>query len=274
MKTVKSLQKITKAVGMMASARVKKAETRKNASKAFAASLNTIFPEFTAEEIQARENDRKSKKLMVTVVASDRGLCGSFSTSLVRATKKEMDKLLRETDKVSLITFGEKARSGLAKSFSDNYEYAITDMVKLKTPNFLNLSLTVEPMLRIEYDDGLLIYNSWKNLASYTQKKIPLRPKSWFMKEGKKSLLGYDFYADLSGFVNLVEFRQAVSMWDVMVDSEATELVARMAAMNGAAKNTKELLGRLQLHYNKTRQAAITRELCEIVSGMTGLEKK
>jgi F-type H+-transporting ATPase subunit gamma len=273
MKTVKSLQKITKAVGMMASARIRKAELRKNASKVFASSLNTLFPEPDENELKEREKDRKGKKILLTVVASDRGLCGSFSSSIVRQTKKELDGFLRVTDKVSLVSFGEKARAGLFKGFGDNYEYAVTDMVKLKQPNFLNLSLAVEPMGRIDFDDGLLIYNSWKNMAAYQQKKIPLRSKTWYLKEGKKALQSYEIYAPkTSGFLNLVEFRQAVNMWDVMIDSDATELVARMAAMNGASKNTKEILRTLQLHYNKTRQGAITRELCEIVSGMTGLE--
>jgi len=168
--------------------------------------------------------------------------------------------------------FGEKAKSSLERSFAKQLNVTVGDHTKLKRQTFNQAMALSEIFLKTDFEAGEIVHNRFKNLVAFETVTIPITP----MKQMLESMtLGTDFELEGSQDIieNLLEFRTAVLFNLIFAESETTELSQRVNAMTNSSKNATEMLGDLKLQYNRGRQAQITNELIEIISGAAAAEK-
>lgn len=265
-KAVKNIQKITKAVYMVASAKLRRAEANLHAVRTFAKSMNEFWP-IPAKEVNPQSN------YLLAIVSGDRGLCGSFNSTINREGKRRLQALEGKTKSTQVITFGEKVRVALLRTYGGLFALNLTDLWKSKVASFRQVGLLSESLSKAQFDEGHLVFNSFKNLMSFNTLEVPLRPYSYFEKDKfNPEIVKYEVEGGLDFYENLFEFRNAVLLWYALTESATSELSARMNAMQGASKNTKEMIHVLSLKYNRSRQARITTELTEIVSGAVAMD--
>jgi len=210
--------------------------------------------------------------MLLSMISSDRGLCGGYNSSIARESKRTISDYVAKGGDVTVISFGEKIRSGLDRGFREHFDVNIVDISKLKVNTFAQVSMLSAYISKSQFDHGSLLFNYFKNIVSYEQKKLPLKPMSWYEKNAKEALRPYTVEGDIEALQNLGEYRNAVCLWYAMGEGDATEMASRMNAMQGASKNTNDMLGKLTLQYNRIRQARITTELGEIVAGVVAQE--
>jgi len=269
MKSVTGIQKITQAVYAVSSAKIRKMQARLKIVRSIADPMRTFLdlPEY-------KEEDLKKGKVLIGVLGGDRGLCGSYNATLGRTARNLANATLKINPEVRLITYGDKVATALTRAFGPRLTYSITDMTKHKNLTYRTVALTSDYLSKVEFDQGVLIYNWFKNAVTSVAKYMPLVPKPKQVEDFKNVFRGkYIFHGNIDSLENFVEFRNSMLLWEMVAESEVCEISARMNAMSGASKNTKTLLGSLRLQYNKTRQAKITSELCEIVAGAESSKK-
>jgi len=265
MRAIKGIQKISKAVYMVASAKLKRTEARLMLVRRFAHPLRDVWP----------TPETKSGTYLIMALASDRGLCGSFNSQVSRSVRNTLQerKDKGNTEPVVLVIFGEKVKVALERAFGNYFNTTISEFTKLKVGTFLNATKMWDQIRDVPFDYGHLVYNSFKNLMSYDTTWLPIANKQTWMK-GYKPIQAWKQVGDINIKQNLYEWIQVIQLYLAYIESETSELSARMNAMQNASNNTRDLLGVLQLKYNKTRQAKVTKELCEIVAGASATEKK
>jgi F-type H+-transporting ATPase subunit gamma len=266
-KAVKNIQKITKAVYMVASAKLRRAEQNLNSVRAYSKSMNELWP------IPATSNINPQSNYLLAVVSGDRGLCGSFNSTVTREARRRLNAVAGQTKSTQVITFGEKIRVGLLRNFGSLFAISLMDLWRSKIPSFKQTALLSDVLSKASFDEGHLVYNSFKNLMSFETKEAQLRPLSYFEKDKFNTIVKYEIEGGMDFMDNLYEFRNAVLLWSVLTESATAELSSRMNAMQGASKNTKEMINSLSLKYNRSRQARITTELTEIVSGASAMDE-
>jgi ATP synthase F1 gamma subunit len=266
MKSIKGIQKITKAVYMIASARLRKAVARLEAARAFAAPLEEVW------KTPAPKEGQKAHYLLVPIT-SDRGLCGGFNASVIREAKRVIPDLLKAHPSASILSYGEKAKLGLERMFRDRFSVTVTDTAKLPARTFKQTGIIADFISKANFDVGHIISNRFKNMMAFETQHIPLANKQAWLDNQYEALMAYEVEGTVDGVENLVEYRNAVQLWHQLVETDTSELVARMNAMQGASSNISELMGVLQLQYNKSRQARITNELVEVISGAIAAEE-
>jgi len=267
-RAVKGIEKITKAVYMVASAKMRKAEARLTAARNFAAPLESVW-----ETPQAPKDSADKKRYLVVPVSSDRGLCGSFNAAVVRDAKDIVKAQLKSSPSVSIITYGEKVRAGLLRTYGEHFAANLSDLSKLPVRTFKQTAMLASYMDKVDFDAGTLIFQRFKSMLGSDITHVPLAPKRAWEAAALTALVDFEIQGDVDTIDNLIEFRRAVTLWRYLVETDMSELTSRMNAMNGASKNTKEMMGKLQLYYNKARQGRITAELVEVVSGATAADE-
>jgi len=262
-KSVKGIQKITKAVYMVASAKLRKQQARLEVGRTFAEPIENLW---SAPE---SKKPQKDQKFVLVSVTSDRGLCGGFNSSVTREAKKVLNDAIKKYGKIDIITFGEKVKVGLERGFGEHFHTTISDFGKLPARTFRQTGMLVDFINNNDFDAGVMLFNRFKNLAAYDLTSIPMAGKAEWAAAAADAFVDYEIQGNIDTIDNLIEFCQAVRLWSAFVETDTSELSARTSAMQGASTNTKELLSTLSLQYNKLRQARITNELIEIISGAT-----
>jgi len=266
-KSVVGIEKITKAVQMEASAKLRRMEQRLAVTRQFASSITKVWPDPPTEPAG------KDKDFLLVVISADRGLCGSFNSSLSRDAKKEAEKALKEYKSVKMVFFGNKTKQIMEREYRSKIVVSFTDLLKTKIPSFRqSLRLGAEFAEISGFDQGVLLHNAHKNVMTFDRKSVPLFPKSKYINRSVDDLVKYDTEGPDDVLENLYDFRAAVNLWLWLSETEVAQTAARMTAMQNASKNTEDMLKSLRLEYNKTRQSKITTELCEIVSGASALK--
>jgi len=209
----------------------------------------------------------------VVPVSSDRGLCGSFNAAVVRDAKDIVKAQLKSSPSVSIITYGEKVRAGLLRTYGEHFAANLSDLSKLPVRTFKQTAMLASYMDKVDFDAGTLIFQRFKSMLGSDITHVPLAPKRAWEAAALTALVDFEIQGDVDTIDNLIEFRRAVTLWRYLVETDMSELTSRMNAMNGASKNTKEMMGKLQLYYNKARQGRITAELVEVVSGATAADE-
>jgi F-type H+-transporting ATPase subunit gamma len=220
--------------------------------------------------------NRQVKKVCVIVITADRGLCGAFNTNIIReASNYIKEELNNETD-VSVFTLGKKATEYFSKR---NYtlEGKIVGLFSsLEYQSTLQLYNELIPKyLNGEIDKVVMVYNEFVSMIQQRIVKVQLLPIPFNQEEEQNQTYSsnYIFEPDqLSIFQSLIPKHLKVQLWRALLESNAAELSARMTAMDNATTNAQELIRSLNLTYNKERQAAITKEILEIVSGANALK--
>ena len=272
-KSVGSIQKVTKAMKMVAAAKVKRAQERMEISRPYSKNVQDlicrILPEISSSNIDLIEK-RDVKKKGFIVITSDRGFAGSFNSSEIRLAEKEVEKFGK--DNVQLFCLGKKASEHFSRR---NYNIKESFYDFWKDMNFDTASdiaeAIIDSFINKEVDEIHVIYNRFRNLASQDlmmEKVLPID----FTENYNVKNYNYDYEPSRESTVNiLLPKHLKVQMWQQMLESYSSEEAARMIAMDNATENAKEIIKELKLEFNKARQAAITTEMLEIVGGAEAL---
>ena len=274
---VKSTQKITRAMKMIATAKLRGAQQRIVGARPYANKIGEMLSRLAADDsLQTNPffATRTVKKICVVVITADRGLCGAFNTNIVREATSYIKDELNNENSVSVFTLGKKATEYFSRR---NYtiEGKIVGLFStLEYQSTLQLYNDLVPKyLNGEIDKIVLVYNEFVSMIQQRIVKVQLLPIPFISENKEKVSSNYIFEPDqISIFQSLIPKHLKVQLWRALLESNAAELSARMTAMDNATTNAQELIRSLNLTYNKERQAAITKEILEIVSGANALK--
>ncbi|XP_033746027.1 ATP synthase subunit gamma, mitochondrial-like [Pecten maximus] len=262
LKSITNIQKITKSMQMVSAAKFAKAEKELQPARLYGEGAKAFY-EHT--EVAAPESAEAKVLLAMT---SDRGLCGACHSNIAKSIKAEMT-----NEKVAaaskLVLVGDKAKAILQKPFAKNMLLSFNDIGK-KPPLFQDAATVAQSILDsgFKFDVTTMYYNVFKTVVSYDTKQLPLfTPATVF---ASKNIMQYDSVDQLT-LASYNEFTMANLIYYGMKESACSEQSSRMTAMDGASKNAGEMIDSLTLTFNRTRQAVITRELIEIISGAAAL---
>lgn len=278
--SVISTQQITKAMKMVAAAKLRKSQDRIMQMRPFAKRLSYLLQNLSGaggEEQNWYNTVRDEKNVLIIVVSSDRGLCGSFNSSVIKATVKLInDKYEGQWKKgnVTILPLGKKGYEFFTKR---NYKVNDQHWNIFQSLSFDKVSdVATQIMTAFEkgqYDKVEIVYNEFKNVATQilrTEQFLPILPPQ---QSGKVSEVDYIYQPNREEILSgLIPQSLKVQLYKAVLDSNASENGARMTAMDKATENAGELLKELKLTYNRTRQAAITKEILEIVAGAEALK--
>ena len=286
--SVKSTKKITSAMKMVAASKLKKAQDQAEASQPYARAMGEMLAR-VASGVTVTDSSPKlligtgsDQTHLLIVVTSDRGLCGGFNGNLVRLARMEIARLEGEGKDVKLITVGRKARDLLKRAHSQKIIHSFTGVGSGSRVNFAEANeitrMILEQFDAGEFDVCTMIYNNFKSVLTQeprAQQVIPFKlqepeeANDNDKEEGAEELTSpYSFEPEENEILGLLLPRNlGVQMFRALLDSAAGEQAARMTAMDNATRNAGDRIDGLTLEYNRARQAAITKELIEIISG-------
>jgi F-type H+-transporting ATPase subunit gamma len=273
--SVRSTQKITKAMKMVAAAKLRRAQTAILEARPYAIKLHEVLSDLAARAgggaahpLLAR---REERRVMLLVLTSDRGLCGAFNANISRRAEKFLEEQRRAGAEVSFSIVGRKGRDYLRRRRYDIRREYMNVLAELHPDRAQEIaSNIVEDYGAQDLDAVYMVYNEFKSAVSQrvvVEKLLPIEPADvenpvdFIYEPGKAELL--DFV--LPRYVG-------AQIWRALLESVASEYGARMSAMEAAASNAGEMIAKLTLTYNRARQAAITKELMEIVGGAEALK--
>ena len=279
--SVQNIQQVTDAMRVVAAARLRRAQENINATRPYADKLDTILGHLISRMDTETETlthplleEREVKHVCILSVSGDRGLCGSFNSNVIRTTTQRTQHYQERGADVTLICIGRRTHEHF-----DRRGYDITDAY---TNIFRNLEFqtAVDVVHEFEHlyvekkiDKVEVIYNNFKSAILQTvlvEQLLPLVPE---FPEGDTLFLDYIYEpGQMELFEMLLSRHLNMQMWKVLLDSNAAEQAARMAAMENATQKAKELIDELILQRNRARQTQITTEISEIVSGAAALE--
>jgi F-type H+-transporting ATPase subunit gamma len=278
---VKSTQQITKAMKMVAAAKLRRAQEAIINARPYARRISEMLSHLITEEDRAVNpflKDREIKNVAFVVVTADRGLCGAFNTNILKEATRLINENLSREAAVHIFCAGKKGEDYFRRR---DYQIAGSNPGTFSPLNYES-ALGITKFLIASYLDGTfdkvyIIYNEFKSIIQQkivTEQFLPI-PVDSSTGDEKKHLdaADYIFEPDQQHIFNyLLPKHLKAQMWRILLESSASEFGARMTAMDNATTNAKELIRTLQLTYNKERQAAITKEILEIVSGANALQ--
>ena len=288
--SVKSTRKITKAMQMVAAAKLRRAQEQAEAARPFAERMERMLGSLagglssSAGAPAMLAGTGRDQVHLLIVATADRGLCGAFNSSIVREARRQIRTLLAEGKKVKIFCVGRKGRDQLRRE----YESLIVDTVT----DFQRPRLTYEGAARIaqkvaalyaagEFDVAKIIYNRFRSAIAQivtVQQLIPFTPPA--APAGGPAAVAtaggapavYEYEPDEEQILSeLLPRNLAVQVYRALLENNASEHGARMTAMDNATRNASDMIGKLTLVYNRSRQASITKELIEIISGAEAL---
>lgn len=270
LKSVKNIQKITQSMKMVSAAKYARAERDLHRARSFSDAFPLKFREEAEKSVAESAAPSKPGKTPTLVIAitSDRGLCGAVHSSVARKIRG----ILQESENpenIKIVCVGDKSRALLARAFPKNVLLAYNNFGK-KPPSFADAEEVARDIIESGYnfDKGIVVYNKFRTVVSYLTSDQPV----FSLDQMTNSPKIYDFDSvDESVLRNYYEYSLASLIYYVMKENACSEQSARMSAMDNASKNAGEMIGKLTLQFNRTRQAVITRELIEIISGAAAL---
>jgi len=276
--SVTSTQKITRAMKMVASVKLRRAQERMMRSRPYAHSLDELLGHVAAKidrSLHPLLAEREPKNICYVVVTGDRGLAGSFNANITKRAKSEIDAQVADGKSVSTITVGRKGYEFFQRRGYNLLEKYINFFNELEFKHAQDIGeLIKSKFIGEELDRIYLIYNEFKSALQQrivVQQLLPIVPR--LPREEKYHI---DFLLEPSPSVILDALCPKylnIEVWHALLESYAAEMAARTAAMDAATENAQEMIDQLTLKYNKARQAAITKELSEIVGGAEALSK-
>lgn len=265
LRSVANIGKITKAMKMVAASKLRRVERLLKGARTFQTPMNAIWSE--AE----KSDEVRPQKELIVALSSDRGLCGGVNSAITKAVRARIQGNDKENRTSALILLGEKSKAALDRLYGDRIRFAISDVGKSRPVNFNEVSLITEYILSEQYDAISFVFNKFKSAIAYDTsfvRTLALQPAA-----EDKDWDNYNFEGDKRDVLqNLYEFRIAVRLYHMFVEAATSEQSARMAAMDNSSKNAGEMLFSLRLLYNRRRQAKITTELIEIISGASAAD--
>jgi len=263
LKSVTNVQKITKSMKMVSSAKYAKANRELKPARVYGEGAKAFYKE---ADIPV---DKTKPKHLVVAMSSDRGLCGGVHSSVIKHIKHQYIENDGADEETKLILVGDKAKAIVLRSHGDKILYSFNNYGK-RPPLFSDASLVANTILNsdFEYDRATMVFNTFKSVISYNTTELPIFSAKAIAESPKIDL--YDSI-DEDVLTCYNEFSLASLILFAMKEGACSEQSARMTAMDAASKNAGEMIDKLTLTFNRTRQAVITRELIEIISGAAAL---
>lgn len=279
--SVKATRKITKAQQMVAAARFRRAQEAAVAARPYAEKMGQVIASLAggvkgnAGASPLLSGTGKDDVHLLIVATADRGLCGAFNTNIVRLAKVKIEELLAEGKKVLILTVGRKGREQLKRQYSalliDGVEFTA-----VKRIGFVNASAIGQRVLELyaegKFDVATLIYSRFRSVISQVPTAQQLIPAPVEEKAPGAAASAYDYEPDEAEILaDLLPRNVSVQIFRALLENVAGEFGAKMTAMDGATRNAGDMIQKLTLLYNRTRQSKITSELIEIISGAEAL---
>jgi len=275
--SVKNTRQITKAMKMVSAAKLRRAQENVVAARPYAKKLGEVLQSLAGNlegDLHPLLEKREAKKLLLIVVSSDRGLCGGFNTNLCKAGERYIKEKQAVYEQINVMTVGRKG-----------YEYFKNRLTVYKNftniiskPTYQNAAKlgqdVIDGFIEGEYDQVELLYNSFRTVMSQDitfQQLLPVVPEETAAVD--EAPVEYIYEPSVGELLaEILPKNIEVQLFKSMLESVAGEHGARMTAMDSASKNASEMIGKLTLQYNRARQAAITTELMEIISGSESIK--
>ncbi len=281
-KSVKSTQKITKAMKMVAAAKLRKAQENAEKGRPYSQKMQNIILNLT-KSINDINNAPKllvgtgeDKIHLCVVLTADRGLCGGFNTNICKLAKINFKKILKEGKKLKIITVGSKGLDQIKREYG-KYIVKKFSFKEKKQISFDEAEIIGNEIIKLfndnEFDKCILFYNNFKNVITQipqAQQIIPAESK--FEENKEENFLSYEFEPEEDEILeDLLPKNISTQVFKAFLENAASEQGSRMTAMDNATRNAGELVDKLTINYNRSRQASITKELIEIISGAESL---
>lgn len=278
--SVKSTQKITSAMKMVAAAKLRRAQEVAEAGRPYSSRMQQVISGLAANanksnapELLVGREDVKTHLLIV--VSADKGLCGGFNGSIARQTRQEINRLENEGKSVLVYMVGKKAADNLGREISNKTFERIENLQGSNVDHNKVKGVTEKILLGFadnQFDQVSIIYNQFVNAITQNVVVAPLIPANVVGEQDNESLVVYDYEPEQNELLELLLPRNInTQIFSALLESSAAELAARMTAMDNATRNAGDMIDSLTLVYNRTRQANITKELIEIISGAEAL---
>ncbi len=281
-KSVKSTQKITKAMKMVAAAKLRKAQENAEKGRPYSEKMQNIILNLT-KSIENPENAPKllvgtgqDKTYLCVVLTADRGLCGGFNSNICKLAKANFKEILGEGKNLKIITVGSKGLDQIKREYEKfiikKFSFKEKKQVSYKEADIIGNEI-ISLFNKNEFDKCILFYNNFKNVITQipqAQQIIPAENKNTDLK--KNDTLSYEFEPDEDEILeDLLPKNISTQVFKAFLENAASEQGSRMTAMDNATRNAGDLVDKLTINYNRSRQASITKELIEIISGAESL---
>jgi len=281
-KSVKSTQKITKAMKMVAAAKLRKAQESAERGRPYSQKMQNIMLNLT-NSINDPQNAPKllvgngnDKIYLCLVLTADRGLCGGFNSNICKLAKANFKKILNEGKELKIITVGSKGLDQIKREYG-KYVIKKFSFKDKKQITFNEAEIIGNEIINLfkkdEFDKCILFYNNFKNVITQipqAQQIIPTEKKK--LTEENKDTFSYEFEPDEDEILeDLLPKNISTQVFKAFLENAASEQGSRMTAMDNATRNAGDLVEKLTINYNRSRQASITKELIEIISGAESL---
>ncbi|KIK96895.1 hypothetical protein PAXRUDRAFT_272556 [Paxillus rubicundulus Ve08.2h10] len=261
LKSVRNIEKITKSMKMIASTKLAKAQRAMTAGKEYGVANSEIFQHTPAET--------PAKRKLFIVVSSDKGLCGGIHSSVSKATRRAFADTENPVDADSpIMVIGDKSKGQLSRVLANNLALTFNQIGR-DIPTFADAAGVADLIVTsgVEYDSLLIVYNKFVSAISYEPAIVEVANENTFKESG--GFRAYEMEDDVTK--DLAEFTLANAIYAALVEGHACEQSARRNAMDNASKNAKDMIDSLTMKYNRGRQAAITNELVDIITGASAL---
>ncbi|WP_306113360.1 MULTISPECIES: F0F1 ATP synthase subunit gamma [unclassified Roseovarius] len=279
--SVKSTRKITKAMQMVAAAKLRRAQEKAEMSRPYAERFNAVMAKLAAS-VGSSDNAPKllsgtgsDQTHLLVVMTAERGLCGGFNGNIAKLAKAEAQKLLAEGKTVKIITVGKKGRDAIKRDLGDHFIHHV-DLTEVKNVGYGDAQGIAAGILDRfeagEFDVAKIFYAKFENVVSQIPTMQQVIPASFEAEEGESDNTFYDFEPDEQAILSdLLPRGVATAIFSALLENGASEQGARMSAMDNATRNAGEMIDKLTIQFNRSRQAVITNELIEIISGAEAL---
>ena len=279
--SVKSTQKITKAMKMVAAAKLRRAQENAEKGRPYSEKMNNIILNLSGG-ISDKESAPKlligtgeEKIHLCIVLTSDRGLCGGFNSNIIKKAKSYFKKILNDNKTLKIITVGSKGYDQLKRAYKD-YIIEKISFKESKNINYFDADkvgkIIIDRFKKKEFDVCAIFYNQFKNVITQIPQEQQIIPLKASEAEANSSEDNYEFEPEEDEILsNLLPKNISTQIFKAMLENSASEQGSRMTAMDNATRNAGEMVDKLTIQYNRSRQAAITKELIEIISGAESL---
>ena len=281
--SVKSTRKITKAMQMVAAAKLRRAQEAAEASRPYTERFNAVLGGLAASVGSSEgapillRGSGDNKVHMLVVMTSERGLCGGFNTNIVKLAKQHAQTLLAEGKTVKILTVGKKGREQMKRDYQAHM-VAHVDMSEVKKIGYDNAKDVATDLLSrfdaAEFDVATIFFSQFQSVISQIPTALQVIPASFDAPEGDAAgaSADYDYEPDQDQILaDLLPRGVATQIFAALLENGASEQGARMSAMDNATRNAGDMIEDLTIEYNRSRQAVITNELIEIISGAEAL---
>ncbi len=274
--SVKSTRKITQAMQMVAAAKLRRAEEAASAARPYAERFDAVLAGLAAgigdDGPKLLKGTGSDQTWLLVVMTSERGLCGGFNSSIVKLAKAQAKKLAEDGKTAKILTVGKKGREQLRREYSDHFVGHV-DLSEVKRVGYTNAQdIATDVLGRFdagEFDVAMIYFNKFESIISQIPQELQIIPAKI---EASEDATVFDYEpGDEEILTELLPRGVATQIFAALLENGASEQGARMSAMDNATRNAGEMIDKLTIQFNRTRQAVITNELIEIISGAEAL---